>query len=71
MSKRGVLTKAGAVAAIQKAGLSLSGDYHALSPTAVDKVLFIAKLYGYTKPKNASGSTGRMFWLFMQRVARR
>jgi len=71
MAKRNVLTKTEAVAALRKGRLNLSHDYHQLSSSDVDKVLFVASLYGYRKPKNASGSKGRMFWQFMQRVARR
>ena len=50
-----------------KAGLNLRKDYFVLSPSEVDKVLGIAKVYGYRKPKSASGSTARYFWAFMQR----
>ena len=50
-----------------KAGLNLKKDFFQLSFFDVDKVLGIAKVYGYRKPKNANGSTARYFWAFMQR----
>ncbi|MDD4984320.1 MAG: hypothetical protein PHQ43_00825 [Dehalococcoidales bacterium] len=50
-----------------KAGLNLRNDYFVLSSSEVDKVLGIAKVYGYRKPKSANGSTARYFWAFMQR----
>ena len=59
-----------AISLAEKAGLSLRKDYFVLSPSEVDKVLGIAKVYGYRKPKNASGSTARYFWAFMQRNSR-
>lgn len=70
VKKRGVLTRTQAVNALKKAGLDLRHDYHQLSSSDVDKVLFVASLYGYRKSPSASGSKGRMFWQFMQRVAK-
>ena len=56
-----------AVDLASKAGLNLRKDFFVLSSSEVDKVLGIAKVYGYRKPKNANGSTARYFWAFMQR----
>ena len=60
-----------ALLALSMAGLDLDKDYHQLPASKVNRVLMVANAYGYRKPKNASGSKGRMFWQFMQRVARR
>ena len=56
-----------AIGLADKAGLNIRKDYFVLSSSEVDKVLGIAKVYGYRKPKNANGSTDRYFWSFMQR----
>jgi hypothetical protein len=61
------MTKQEAKQALQNAGVSFGKDYHQLNSTDVGKVLACAKLYGYRKSKNASGSTGRMFFQFLQR----
>ena len=61
------MTKGDAQRLIQDAGVSLDWDYHQLSSHAVDKVLAVAKLYGYRKSPTASGSKGRMFFQFLQR----
>ena len=61
------LTKQEARKLLQDAGVNLIWDYHQLSSRAVDKVLAVAKLYGYRKSPTASGSKARMFYQFLQR----
>ena len=68
MTKRKSMTPGDARKLLQDAGVWLWGkDYHTLRSSEVDKVLGMAKLYGYRKAKNAPGSTARMFWEFLQR----
>ncbi len=47
----------------------LDGDFHALSSAQVERLLQEADLVGYRKPKNASGSRGRYFFAYLQRLA--
>ena len=51
-----------------KAGIDFHKDYHTLRSSEVDTLLTIRKLNGYRKPKNASGSTGRYFFYYLQRA---
>jgi len=44
-------------------------DFHALTSSQVDGILHWAKAYGYRKPKDANGSTGRCFFQMLQRHA--
>jgi hypothetical protein len=61
------ITKQEARQLLQRAGVNLSWDYHQLTSLAVDKVLAVAKLYGYKKSPSAPGSKARMFYQFLQR----
>lgn len=54
-----------------RVGCELSADYHTLGAEQVDRVVVEAHLYGYRRPRNAPGSTARMFFQFVQRVAHR
>lgn len=46
-------------------------DFHTLSSSQVDELLAEANKIGYRKSKSAPGSRGRMFYQYLQRVARR
>lgn len=61
------MTRAQARQLLSDSGVSLDWDYHHLSSRAVDKVLAVAKLYGYRKSPTASGSKARMFFQLLQR----
>ena len=52
-------------------GCELNADYHTLDSNQVHRVVMEARQYGYRKPKNANGSTGRYFFAFVQRRAHR
>jgi len=52
---------------LKDSGVDLGKDYHQLRSSDVDKVLAVAKLYGYRKSPTAPGSKGRMFFQFLQR----
>lgn len=52
---------------LERDGVDFSGDFHALYSDQVAKLVGLAKAARYRKPKNASGSTGRMYF---QRLAR-
>jgi hypothetical protein len=47
----------------------LDDDFHALSSAQVERLLQEADRVGYRKPKNASGSRGRYFFAYLQRLA--
>jgi len=53
---------------IRNMGVDLRKDWYQLRSSDVDKVLAVAGLYKYHKPKTASGSRGGAFFQFMQRV---
>ena len=61
--KKTKLSKTAAKELAKKAGWDFSKDYHAQdSPSKVEDLRAIARLVGYKKPANASGSTGRYFF---------
>jgi len=47
------------------------GNFHALPNATVVALLEYAKEFGYRKPKNANGSTGRYFHAYLTRLANR
>ena len=48
-----------------------SADFHALDSWQVGRVTAWASAYGYRKPRNANGSTGRYFFQLLARQAQR
>jgi hypothetical protein len=48
--------------------IPLGADYHVLSYGTKDDLVIEARTYGYRKPKNANGSTGRYFHDYLQRL---
>jgi hypothetical protein len=50
-------------------GMSFQDDFHALGSSAVQALADTAKRAGYRKSKNAPGSTARMFYQYLSRVA--
>lgn len=67
MAIRRKMTKDEARALLAKHGVDLKKDYHQLNSNDVGKVLAASVFYGYRKSPTASGSTGRMFFQFLQR----
>jgi len=55
---------------LSDAGVNVNWDFHQLSSGNVDKILAVAKLYGYRKSPSAPGSTARMFYQMLQRGRR-
>jgi hypothetical protein len=53
----------------QQQGVDFEIDYHAQSIGGL--LAELARSYGYRKPKNANGSTGRYFFQRLQREYRR
>lgn len=53
---------------LKKAGVPMGRDSHTLSSSQMDVVVTTAKAVGYRKSKNAPGSTGRMFYEFVNRT---
>lgn len=65
------MAKAKACAAkqlLRSAGVPMGRDFHSLSSGEVDKVVTAAKAVGYRKSKSAPGSTGRMFYEYVNRT---
>lgn len=52
----------------EKAGIDFGKDYHQLRSSEVDYLLGLRKLVGYRKPVSASGSIGRYFFYYLQKV---
>lgn len=48
--------------------IPLHQDFHALGSDTVTRIVDAAKAYGYRKPKNANGSTGRYFYAYLCRA---
>jgi len=49
---------------------SVRQDFHTLSSTQVCKLLEVADIRKYRKPKHANGSRGRYFYALVQRRAK-
>ena len=54
---------------LKKAGVPMGRDFHSLSSSQVDAVVAAAKAVGYRKSKSAPGSTGRMFYQYVDRTS--
>jgi len=65
------IDKQGAQALASHHGFTLSGDFHALTPDQVEGVIAAAKAVAYRAPKVRNGSTGRYFYAYLQRQARK
>jgi len=59
----------GAITRAHQAGVDFRADFHSQNIGLL--MAELAKDYGYRKPKNANGSTGRYFFQLLQRVTRR
>lgn len=51
-------------------GIDFTLDFFQQGGFEVDYVCELAKKYGYRKPRNANGSTGRYFYSLLQKVNR-
>jgi hypothetical protein len=60
-----------AIQTLKSMGIDLSEDFHALRTSQVDSVLEMARAVKYSKSKGAPGSRARMYYQFLQRLARR
>ena len=56
------ISKIDAYRLAKKAGANFNKDVYAQGISVLSDLAAIAKLAGYRKPKNASGSTGRYFF---------
>ena len=56
------------LSAFNTAGINPKADYHTLSSSQVETILRESKENKYRKPKNANGSTARMFFYAVQRA---
>ena len=55
----------------KKAGADFNKDVHAQNIGVLSDIAAIAKLVGYRKPKNASGSTGRYFFYHLDNLRKK
>ncbi len=67
MARKRKLTPKEAKAILVADGVDFSKDFHALSSDHLAWIADIAKLAGYRKSQNASGSTARMYFYYLQR----
>jgi len=51
---------------LRSKGISFKADYDTLHISDVDRLLEVADLMRYRKPKNANGSRGRYFFAYLQ-----
>ncbi len=71
-SKHRVLTEAAREAAretLQRCGVAIGADFHALPSAAVEALVSAADEWRYRKPRNANGSRGRSFHDMLPRRA--
>lgn len=59
------ISKTEAVRLAEKMGVDFNKDFHAQS--FGNELAALAKLVGYRKPSNASGSTGRYFFYYLKK----
>ena len=52
-------------------GVNFAKDFHELRSSDVEKILQAAKIAKYRKSKTAPGSTARMYYEYLQRLAGR
>ena len=62
------ISKVEAYRLAKKAGARFSKDYLQQASGVQTEMAAIAKLAGYRKPKTASGSTGRYFFNYLNRL---
>jgi len=68
MVKGHSLTKQEAKRLAVRAGVDFNKDFHQLRGGDVSTLLSIARQQGYRKPVNASGSKGRYYFYYLQKV---
>lgn len=54
---------------LRDAGVNLRDDYHALRHSDQLLIADVARMAGYRKRKDAPGSTSRMYFQFLSRLA--
>lgn len=64
------LDRVSACALLWNLNIPSGEDFDVLRSSQVDGLVNAARRYGYRKPKNANGSTGRYFHAYLQRVCR-
>lgn len=60
------VTKEDARNLLRSKGISLKADFYTLRSSEVDRLLEVADMMHYRKPKNASGSRGRYFFAYLK-----
>ncbi len=68
VNKMATISKLDAYKLAKKAGARFSKDSDEQSPSTMVEIAALAKLAGYRKPKTASGSTGRYFFNYLNRL---
>ncbi|MBU1141301.1 MAG: hypothetical protein KKG64_02135 [Firmicutes bacterium] len=68
MAKRPTLSKFDAFKLAKKAGAKFNKSSFEQSMSVMGEIASLAKLAGYKKPSNASGSTGRYFFDHLKKL---
>jgi hypothetical protein len=69
MARKQRLSHREAKALLEAAGINFRKDVFTLPTSSLSLVADTAKAAGYRKSKNAPGSTGRMYFQFLSRMA--
>ena len=60
------MTKEDARNLLRSKGISFKANFYTLRPSEVDRLLEVADMMHYRKPKNANGSRGRYFFAYLK-----
>lgn len=67
MPRKKKLTACDARKLLAAEGVPFDVDFHTLNSSKVSRIVEVARRAGYRKPKNAPGSTGRMYFQYLAR----
>jgi hypothetical protein len=68
MAKKKKLSACDAKKLLEAEGIPFGVDVHSIGVANLGRVAEVAKQAGYRKPKNAPGSTGRMYYQYLNRL---
>ena len=70
-ARKAAAAKADALALVERFGIDLSRDFHALSSDQVERIVAAADSVRYRVPRNANGSRARYFHARLERAINR